>query len=141
MTCLIRCQCLPVQRQAMILIWSLSEPSPGRRQTSTHPRPAFCSSLERFHQSDPSRGSDSRGPDHDYGNWSKKARSYASSLSSATRWLTKNKAVIRGDQHIGSSKQMVFECISLSMGKVRWCFFATDFRNRGIPGVTSFQCR
>jgi pimeloyl-ACP methyl ester carboxylesterase len=95
--------------------------------------PAFCSSLERFHQSDPSRGSDSRGPDHDYGNWSKKARSYASSLSSANRWLTKNKAVIRGDQHIGSSKQMVFECISLSRGEVRWCFFATGFRNRGIP--------
>jgi pimeloyl-ACP methyl ester carboxylesterase len=33
---------------------------------------------------------------------------------------------------------MVFECIWLSRGKVRWCFFATGFQNCGIPGVTSF---
>src|ERR1700731_3157225 len=86
--------------------------------------------------------SDSDGSDHDYGNWLKKTRSYASLLFSASRWLMKKKAVIRRDQHIGSSKQMVFECIWLSRGKVRWCFFATGFQNPGTPGVTSFQrCR
>src|SRR4029077_142205 len=77
--------------------------------------------------------------DDDYGNWPKKARSYTSLLFNASRWLIKNTTVIRGDQHIGSSKQMVFECIWLSRGKARWCSFVTGFQNRGIPGVTSFQ--